>query len=185
MIPNKSSLRLPSEKAERARRIMALRMEGKSIPEIAATLGLHRNTIMATRSWAEREGILAKAEDAALDLIESALSVYKKALSEGDTAVAKHILDGTGVLKKARESDRPPAGDSDTLEGYFRLRRTRGTHDETAEEGSPESGGPILDGTILPPAEGEAGMGQDNDQSGLSGATGAVGEPEPDGGTAQ
>ncbi len=78
----------------RALKILEMRLAGAKMAEIAKTMNVHVNTVLASIKWASREGITQELEARFLsNLVPDAMKVYKAKLAEGNEFVAKDVID--------------------------------------------------------------------------------------------
>jgi hypothetical protein len=108
-VPGKSILKNPQLRRIRAKKMIAMRVNNWSVSQIGAHFQLGNEQVSNTLRWAEKEGVVNEFEDEILrDLVPLAIQAYKDQLNDPDkvranTVVAKDILQGTGVLKKAAD----------------------------------------------------------------------------------
>lgn len=99
-------IREPEVKAAQAKLMLAKRITGASLDDIAQQFNLSKDTVNRRIKLAMRAGLLDEATDSVLgQLVPHALKVYADALLGGDIDVARDILFGTGILKKNHAPD--------------------------------------------------------------------------------
>ena len=107
---------------------------GRSVSDIAKSVGLSPSTIRNELRWAERQGHFEKAQDRLFRLLDKAVDVYEQALDDregvrGDPIVAGKIIEGAGVLGK-HVTVTGPGGDDGSRETFevWRARFSRPAH---------------------------------------------------------
>lgn len=95
------NLKQPLVQRAQAKIMLAKRLSGSSLSEIAEQFQVSPQTINRRIKLAMREGLLDEATDTVIDdLVPKALAVFRAALLEGDVDCARDILFGTGILSK-------------------------------------------------------------------------------------
>lgn len=161
----------------RAEMVLARKITGQKMEEIAAEFNISRATAYRALSQARREGMYEQAKDWVMTrLLPKALAVYDNALDNMDTEIARDVLQGLGIVGRhvhivTKQVD--PAEDFDE----WRLKKAKAidaqvvvnpddqrdstTYQTGAAESSPDVSGAGGDGDG-PPAEsaGEAPRGE-------------------------
>lgn len=91
-------LKSKEEQALRGEMILARKLAGERVADIARDFGITRQTAYKSIEQAKREGIFEGARDfISLRLLPKALAVYDQALDEMDVEVARDVLQGLGL----------------------------------------------------------------------------------------
>lgn len=102
--------------------MMALRIRGSSYRDIATEFNVSEDTVERTLSFAKKAGLIASFEDRILqELMPAAIETYKKAMENGNVAIATEVFKGTGFLLKPQEKAKTPVAEAEdsTLEIYI------------------------------------------------------------------
>jgi hypothetical protein len=108
--------------------VVAKRIQGQSIQQIAQELNVHEDTVARRIDYAKRHNLLAQATDRVLgELVDLAHAAYRQALVEGDVSAARDILFGTGILSKNNKAQVAPASETAELTlAVWREQRKKG-----------------------------------------------------------
>lgn len=147
-------------KTLQAMELVRARVEGKTVEEAGASLGLTRATAYRRLKWAEENGLLNEMRNIVLSkIVPKALAAYEKALDLVDTTspealevhkvkltAAKDIAYGAGVLSK--DTQKAKQGEDEySLEWFMSQRNQKGLPDVNAggvSEVLPPASGPEL-----------------------------------------
>jgi hypothetical protein len=157
-------------KRAQATLMLARRIQGASLDQIAAEFNVSENTIKRRIDYAQRHNLLADATDRVLtELVGPAHQVYAKALASEELQLAlqaaRDVMFGTGILSKNNRAQVAPAETVEMTLEMWREKRKQGYEsaaDPADDQADPHadlaSGAPSLLGEIL---------GDDDDADGL------------------
>lgn len=123
----KAYLKDPDLRRARAIQMLALRVKGFSVREIAAQYKVHPITVERTLTYAKQARLMADYEDQILrELVPEAITAFKTALQGGDTQVALEVFKGMGLMLKPNERAKvapDTASAADDLDAYIHTLR--------------------------------------------------------------
>lgn len=121
---SEARLRDPEYQKTRALMMAERRLKGATVKELAAEFHLHEQTVDDILLWVKNSNLLRTFESQIIeDLMPGAIAAFKKAMENGDSAVATTVFKGLGFLLKPEEKAKAPLADEgDELETYLRKR---------------------------------------------------------------
>ncbi len=136
-VKNKRRFR-EDEKVLRDHALLARRLQGAKISELQAEFGMAEHTVRRHLDRVRRSAIVQSVRDhVLLHLVPLSVEVYEVALRQGDTDVAAHVLETTGVLPKDGKEPLQP-GEVETSYEVWRARRllreAKALNPETVEQ---------------------------------------------------
>ena len=128
--------RWPELREKRAEMILAWRVNGAPLKQIAEALGIHPSTVSTELRWAKEQSLWQKGRERLFDLIGHAINCYEEALVDkdsprGDVEIATKVLEGLGLLGRYAQvhvNTPPPIGGKETFESW-RMKVTKETRE--------------------------------------------------------
>lgn len=152
-MPPRQAGRDPLVRKARALAILNRRIHGASFIELEKEFNLNPRHLAHELKWLRTQNTLEDFETQIVsDILPAAVAAVKKAIENGDSALAMEIFKGSGLLLKPLEKPAPVAApaDENTLEGYFRIKRSAGSGDPVGSLPGPlKQLATVAEGTIL------------------------------------
>jgi hypothetical protein len=101
----KTKMKDPDLQRAQAAVVVAKRIAGHSIREIADDLGITPESVNLRMEWAKKEGLIEDARQRIInELVPLAVNTFRDLIKDGDYDAARDVLFGTGILRKDSKS---------------------------------------------------------------------------------
>jgi hypothetical protein len=123
----------------RAMEMISMRIQGQTVAQIATHFNCHKDTVLRSLAYAEREGLVRQYEnDIVQNLVPEASQVYMAKLLEGNEYVAKDVIDKVFKLGE-RFAVKEAKQEEQTLAAYLDEVRLKTVDGQVVRGNTPES----------------------------------------------